>query len=62
MKSLALGVFTSIAVALTGCVSTTSMGTGADRKQLMVIPEAAWNKMADRNYKKFEQKAKSKSV
>lgn len=62
MKSLALGVFTSIAVALTGCVSTTSMGTGADRKQLMVIPESAWNKMADRNYKKFEQKAKSKSV
>ena len=62
MKSLALGVLTSIAVTLTGCVSTTSMGTGADRKQLMLIPEAAWNKMADRNYKKYEKNAKNKSV
>ena len=62
MKSLALGVLTSIVVTLTGCVSTTSMGTGADRKQLMVIPESTWNKMSDRNFKKFETKAKSKSV
>lgn len=63
MKTFALGLFTSLAVTLTGCVSTTSMGTvGADRKQLMVIPESAWNKVADRSFKQFENKAKSKSV
>lgn len=62
MKLVALGVLTSIAITLTGCMSTTSMGTGSDRKQLMVIPEAAWNNMANRNYKKFEEKAKDKSV
>lgn len=63
MKSLTLGVLTALSLAFTGCVSTTSMGTlGADRKQLMIIPEGAWNKMSDRNYKKFEQKAKSKSL
>lgn len=63
MKLLTLGVLTSLAISFTGCVSTTSMGTvGSDRKQLMIIPESAWNKVADRNFNKFEKKAKSKSV
>ena len=63
MKSLTLGALAALSIAFTGCVSTTSTGTlGADRKQLMVIPESAWNRMADRNYKKFEDKAKDKSV
>lgn len=63
MKSITVGLFTSIALAMTGCMTTTSVGTvGADRKQLMVIPESTWNKIADRNFNKFEDKAKSKSV
>ena len=40
MKSLTLGVLTTLSLAFTGCVSTTSVGTlGAERKQLMIIPE-----------------------
>ena len=63
MKSLTLGVLTTLSLAFAGCVSTTSVGTlGAERKQLMIIPEGAWNKMADRNFKKFEKKAKDKSL
>lgn len=63
MKLFILGLMTSISLMTTGCVSTTSMGTvGADRKQLMVIPKGLWNKVADRNYKAFENKAKEKSV
>lgn len=63
MKSLTLGVLTALSLTFTGCVSTTSVGTlGAERKQLMIIPEGAWNKMANRNFKKFEKKAKDHSV
>lgn len=63
MKSFTCGVLTFIAITFSGCVSTTSMGTvGSERKQLMIIPESAWNKAADRNFNKFEKKAKSKSV
>ena len=64
MKLLTLGALISgLAFSFTGCMSTTSMGTVAsERKQLMIIPEFAWNKLADRNFNKFEKKAKSKSV
>lgn len=63
MKSLTIGVLTSLVISFTGCVSTTSMGTtGSERKQFIIIPESAWNKVADRNFNKFEKKAKSKSV
>lgn len=64
MKLLNLGLLiTSLTFSFYGCVSTTSMGTvGSDRKQLMIIPESAWNKVADRSFNKFEKKAKSKSV
>ena len=59
MKSLTLGVLTTLSLAFTGCVSTTSVGTlGAERKQLMIIPEGAWNKMADRNFKNLRKKPK----
>lgn len=41
MKSLTLGVLTTLSLAFTGCVSTTSVGTlGAERKQLMIRPLA----------------------
>lgn len=63
MKALAISLFTSYAVLLTGCTSTTSLGTfGAERKQLMIIPEKTWNNMANHSYQKFQKKAKKNSV
>lgn len=63
MKSFAFGIISSIALISTGCVSTTSLGTVAsERKQLMIIPESAWNKISNRSYNKFEKKAKTKSL
>lgn len=63
MKSATLGVLTALSLTFSGCMSTTSIGTvGSDRKQLMIIPESAWNNAADRNFNKFEKKAKNSSV
>lgn len=63
MKSVALGVLSSIALLFSGCTTTTTLGTVAsERKQLMIIPKSTWNNISERNYNKYSGKAKNKSL
>lgn len=63
MKSANFFVMTLSCLLFSGCMSTTNMGTaGAERKQLMVIPQKTWNAQSDRSYKRFMNQAKEKQV
>lgn len=63
MKNVSILIMLLNFILFTGCVSTTNLGTaGADRKQLLIIPQKSWTANAEKSYKRFINQAKHKQV